>query len=513
MSARGKVRALIAGMLLLTAAVTGVLTARLNSPLGGDTRAYLPPAVRWAAGQGLTNPYYERAVRGDPSGEARLIYHGFLYQRLVGALMSEPTYAAAARVLGYFGMASILLGVGWVLWPKVAKEGSSPWVEAVLVIGAAQALAGEVLLNGRPEGVGTFWVVLGLAALLKLRAPWNYGLAGAALGLLGATSPIGAVLAGLALLAWLARELPERSWLAPYAWVAGGCAGAFLAAVAFYPYTIKEWLTGLTHNADPVTGYMSYHWLSAWLFTSAGPLFGLILFVALVPVVADAVAQKRRKTPLSWGLYLFTLAIFVLAGFYFARDERNYNLRLLMPVWVILASVGAIRWARIGGWRRVGPWVVGGVLAAGGAEVWRQAALQSATPSGVSREAFADTLQQIETHGTVALTDGLLVATSPTDARISMTEVVNGGGQYTTASTADFLCLQQINPTRLTPPQIAGWEYVWDDFSDEAPRLFGLPLARRPQGFQVAVYRRMGSSAQARGLIFPTPAAHPARVK
>jgi len=513
MTARGKIRALTAGMLLLTAGVAGWITAALNSPLGGDNLAYLPPAVCWAAGQGLTNPYYVRAVKGDPSGEARLVYHGFLYQRLVGALMTEPTYVAAVRVLGYFGFASILLGVGFVLWPKIVQEAPTPWVEAALVIGAAQALAGEVFRNGRPEGVGTFWVVMGLAALLKLPAPWKYGLTGAALGLLGATSPIGAVLAGLALIAWLARELPERHWLAPVVWVAGGCGGAFFAAVAFYPYTFKEWITGLTHNADPVTGYQSYHLLNAWLFTSAGPLFGVIFLAALIPVAGDVIAQKRQKSPLRWGLYLFALAIFMAAGFYFARDERNYNLRLLMPVWVIVASVGVIRWASAGGWRRMGPWLVAGILAIGGVEVWRQAALQVIGQVGVRRDAFANTLEQIEARGTVALSDGLLVATSPTDTRISITEVVNDSGQCTTTSTADFLCLQQVNPTRLTPPPIEGWEYVWDDFSDEMPRLLGVPLARRPQGFQVAVYRRVGSKADARGLAFPTLAAHPPQVK
>jgi len=513
MIARGTVRALMVGTLLFTAGTTGWLTAALKAPLGGDNTAYLPPAARWAAGQGLTNPYYERAVKGDPSGEARLVYHGFLYQRLVGALMTEPTYEAAMRVLGCIGFASILLAAGWVLWPKMAKESPTPWVEAALVVGGAQAMAGEVILNGRPEGVGTFWVAVGLAALLKLSTPWNYGLAGIALGLLGATTPIGAVLAGLALLAWLARELPERHWQASLGWAASGCVTGFFAAVAFYPYTFKEWIAGLTHNADPVTGYQSYHLLNAWLFTSAGPLFGVILLVAVAPVLGDVVAQKNQKSLVRWGWYVFALFIFALAGFYFARDERNYNLRLLMPGWVVVASVGAIRSSHGGGWRRVLPWLVAGVLAAGGAEVWRQAALQWVGPTGTGRETFAGTLQQIEAYGTVALSDGLLVATSPKDTQISTTQVVDTGGQSTTTSTADFLCLQQINPTRLTPPQIAGWEYLWDDFSDETPRLFGLPLARRPQGFQVAVYHRLGSTSTARGLIFPASPAHPAQVK
>jgi len=513
MSSRGKVHALIAGAILLTAGVTGVLTGTLNSPLGGDNPAFLPAAVRWAAGLGLTDPYFNLAVTGDPAGEARLVYHGFFYEWLVGTLMAEPTYAAALRVLAYFAMASILIGAGWLLWPKVAREAPGSWAGAFLVMGGAQALAGEVFRNGRPECVGTLWVVMGIVALLKLPAPWSFGLAGVMLGLLGTTSPIGAVLAGLALLAWLARELPSQRWLAPLAWMAGGCAGAFIASVQFYPYTFKEWIVGMMHNSGPVTEFVSYHLLKAWMFTSAAPLFGLILLVALVPVLVDVAVQKRRLSPMRWRLYLFTLAVFALAAVYFAPDERNYNLRLLMPVWIIFAGVGALRWARLGGWRSLAPWAVAGVLAIGGAEVWRQAALHLIGPRGTSREVFAGTLQQIEMRGTVALSDGLLVAMAPMDKQVSLTRVKAAGDQYTTTSTADFLCLQQINPTRQTPPQIAGWEYVWDDYSDETPRLFGLPLAGRPQGFQVAVYRRIDSKADAQGLTFPTLAAHRPQVK
>src|SRR5262245_2906245 len=94
--------------------------------IDGDGPAYFPAAVEWSAGRALTNPVWLPPLNDslDGPGGRRYIYHGVLYQRLVGALARPfgggPRAAvAAAYVLHWFAAIAGTLAI--LSWANVSR--------------------------------------------------------------------------------------------------------------------------------------------------------------------------------------------------------------------------------------------------------------------------------------------------------------------------------------------------------------------------------------------------------
>jgi hypothetical protein len=261
---------------ILVASFVFVMTVGFRSMLNGDAMFYLPQAVRYAEGGGLCNPYYERTLAYSPAHDGRHIWHGFLYQLLLGGALGTDTYPKLALACAMLSTLGALILAGALAGPA---RGFSSWARVGMHTVILFALSGFLIgLEGRPD---TLVFVLAAAAVWVARTGGRLleGMGiGTIIGLSAVTSPLPALFLGLGVVVWwivkygFSRDLLLRGCLSL---AAGILAVAFGFAV--YPYTLGEWLHGvLAHRAVLHAFAIWSHWRSWLLFSGHFFLGGIV---------------------------------------------------------------------------------------------------------------------------------------------------------------------------------------------------------------------------------------------
>ncbi len=345
-----------------------------------DSAAFVPHMVRHAADGELINTFQPSARQWDPAGVGRQVGHGFLPSIAVGSLAPEATYRsihytlAAIATIGLLFLARLLGRLA-----PVRPPGS--WTTAVLqslvVLSAAYFAHTR---EGRPEVFVFALMAVALWFFLSFSILGRLIVAGLTLGALAVTSPIAALLAGLAFLCWLAAALPGRATGRAWCIAALVTLAGLTAWFALYPYPIADWVRGhLTHAEAAIVNYPATNLLD-WFINPLKGLGGL--HFALSCIVALGLLWTRRHRLLQRHSLLALAAALGLVIWYFGLrlGFTTYNLE-----WAIPFGLGLV----LAVWWRMRPAPGRALVALALAALLAPAAIAFAANNSSARNAFA----------------------------------------------------------------------------------------------------------------------------
>jgi hypothetical protein len=165
-----------------------------------DAVFHIPPALSHEAGTGLANPLWDLTATFDTTGQSRFLQYPPLFALTLSALMWEATPRAAFVVIALMDAASLAL-CGLVFFRLLClQEERFRWLTAAIAVAGLAGLTTRFAYHhdGRPEALGTVFVVAASAVAMRTSTRLLWLALGVFLGLLGATHPVGAILlAGL----------------------------------------------------------------------------------------------------------------------------------------------------------------------------------------------------------------------------------------------------------------------------------------------------------------------------
>jgi hypothetical protein len=269
--------AVVGTVLVLRGLIEGIWL--LPSPVG-DSIYFLTASVNYCQSGFLGTT----AFPIDPSGQSRMVWHGFVSPMLFGALnsgCSAPVFYTTLWLIKVLTAAAILL---------VARNRGYSFAAAV---GAVMlTLAAQSCIAFRPESVAILLIVLAELAI-DGKQPI---LLGALMGSLLCTQPTVAGLHGLVLI--LARPVLLRDW-----WKIGvGYAIAAAALLAIYPFPIADLIGGILLQAKHLVGRNDGDVASYYLSFPLLPGWSVLL------IASGFVIARRRP------LLLLTLPVFYFFG-------------------------------------------------------------------------------------------------------------------------------------------------------------------------------------------------------
>ena len=248
----------------------------LPSPVG-DSEFFLTSSVNLCSSGFFGTSVYPI----DPTGQARMIWHGFVSPMLYSAL----DVGCSAR--GYYLVAwgiQLLTCAAVVLLARARDLKLLPTLGMALL-----TLAAQVAIGFRPESVALLLMILAEIAV-RFRQP---AILGAIAGTLACTQPTVAAMYALTM-ALLRPELLRR-WLP----VACGAIAAALLLLILYPFPVADLLTGILLQAKKLIGRADGSLVSYYLLQPALPAWGLLLLAAI------ALAVRKRPmllliVPVAW---------------------------------------------------------------------------------------------------------------------------------------------------------------------------------------------------------------------
>jgi hypothetical protein len=473
-------------------------------PFDGDSIAYMPPILNHALGAGLRNPFFVGHLANDPTGEARFVYHGFLYQVVAAALLPRPTPGALHLLNGLANAATTLL-VGAVAWRHArCGGGRGEALRVALVVGAmgsTSAIANG--LNGRPEPFVMLACAVASACLRGPRRALALGL-GLLGGVVAVSDPACGILLGAFVLAYALVRFPRplaASLLLQSLGVAAVTAACCLALL--YPHGVRDWIEGLVRASRWTYGTTNLFSPQAvwWFWVVGGPaplLFAVLLAAlgALLVLLVEHRALLRRRPGAVVGLALAAAAVFLLA---MRRHNQNYYLAALLPIGLpwLYAAARRLRRREFHG-RVLAAWGIAVLLLLASLPFLRRGALLVPyLESGVSLREAQRRIGSILARepGRLAV-DRIFWVVEPAGLRLYdfnpgefPVEPAREGGR--------FVILQQANRGLREPPALPGFRLVEDGFVRGRPRLFGVPLGNVTPGYQMAIYESMSGPVRA----------------
>jgi hypothetical protein len=355
---------------------------------------------------------------------------------------------------------------------RACAESRCPLVlTGLAALAIAATSAGVIAVAGRPESLAMSVCAM-VVAIAPKRPMTRASTRGVAIGMLGVTSPVVAVVAAGVL--GLCVEAPERTSLTRRSEVlatAAFAATTFVVAVTVLcPWPAGEWLAGLWRHSGIVFGAAAggrpmrlWHYLIA---DPATPAIGILVVVAIA-----AMWSATSWVGMAWtGLTLGVVSV--------RRPEEAYYLVAFMPVW----CVGLLAWARRSTRART---IVAVVLAPMAASLLLTAARFVAYQrEGVSLDAARRQMSSwLPRSAKAAATGGLWVLT---DGQ----RLVSWAPGHSPPTGVEWLLVQQADTGRSSPPAVDGFRLVGENFVRHAPRLIGLPIGRTVKGYAFAIYRR-----------------------
>jgi hypothetical protein len=458
-----------------------------------DSQFFLPPAVEYRTTGELVHPFWEKADEIDPTGQGRLVYHGFLFPLLVGSLAPSAGYPGVHMVvmcilvaaLGLFALAAVR---------TTRRFPEAPLCGALLGVLAVTGLATALLgLSGRPEPLGMLIILGCFHAMMRLRPGKHWIPAGVALGLLGVTSPLPALL-GLVLFALYAHyRFAQRAALI-YLVAAGGMALLLVVGIAslWYPYSLPTWIAGLrAHWAT--TRNLLKDLIHYWFTNPRNSFYGL-LYVSAAILGLFSLRHRPIKSKAGFAVSALVL-LAVMARYHLYSPGINYNLIVFAPL-VYLAvmftclEIGrTMRSGRNGaGLRPVLCLLVLGVFLLTSMGFARTLVifprfLDHGVTYAEAKQRLADL--RAGASGPVLITPALFGLVDDYD-NLGVLAMPH----HPVPKTYEIVVFAQFGLARQTPPRIDGYRLVEDRFDHEPPRIFGIKVANSNHGYDYAVYRR-----------------------
>ena len=466
--------------------------------LDGDAINFVPNMVTYANDGSLLNAPSPIAQKVDSMGGGRLIHHGFLYEMVVGKISLLATYPSVIMTMALIEVLS-LGACAFVLYRAAnVLAGGFGWARLALVAfglgGTATALIG---LQGRPEPFGILLVASAASLIFLLPWRWHFLAAGGVLGLMAATHPVGTLLCCPIAALYASARCAGRDW---FAWLAKAflvSLAAFAAALAFYPYHLREWIEGLLRHYSIVSWHYSsvlagdrrralYYWLTVPRATFFGPLF-------LMSLVSGLWLGWRFRDGIRFKTaFVLSGVAFLIATYFFAvrNPQNSYNLQVFTPLIYGVLIVGTLAWFSpaasplVARYRNLGIFLVLALVALTNLGFLRDVALfPFFLKHGFNYTQARASLQEIRANwpGKIGMTQGLFSLTE--DYR-------NLSFESEPAEEPPLFVVQQVNSSQLLPWHLKNYELLEDHFSRVTPRCFGVKLGNTVGGYNFAVYRR-----------------------
>lgn len=452
-------------------------------PPGIDSNGFAPAAISYKHGDGLVNPIYQRAF--DVDAGARFVYHGPLYPLALAWLMPRADASSAILVTRLYNAIGFLLA-SLFLYFVAFREESSFWTWLVAWT-ALFALATVMWTDLRPESLSSMFISSGILILYLVKSlPLRCILVGLCLGLIAITQPTIFLIANSLLLIYWAWLCDLRRILTNYSIVVITAVGVCVIFFAlFYPFSFTEWLTGMWIHALMVNGHIDLSLIIPKLIlTPITPGAGLVLAYGLL---AGGIYVFNHKADIA-NIPMFAVGavslMFLLCFFALSTASHSY---VLSGVWPLVIA-GIVYFTTEGRrWSVIVSLLLVGVLSLG---ILRQAVeFRLYAKNGMSladaRNRFAAFASN---HRGVYATSDAMWALSENYGQ--MIHAVVGPNDDTLHKRPDFFVMQQYHRATLTPPDIAGWELVENNFISTAPSVLRVRIGNTPPGYQYAIYKR-----------------------
>jgi hypothetical protein len=479
----GKMRLSAAGMALgasclLAAAFCVAAAAAMWPSIDGDGPAYFPAAVEWGRHHALANPVWLPPLNDsiDGVGGRRYVYHGFVYQLVVGAagrhLGASPQGTVYAAYLIHW-LTAACSAAAVLVWSRLVGV----WRVLSAAVLPLAMLALSVAWHGRMEPLAMLIVAIAVLCWFYLPSPWKEGSAGAALALLTFTSPACGVLGGLAVSAAMFANQDSIRPRSLLALLIGGLVSTALI-LTWYPYPLRDWIGGVSRHARINLGLVAFQGFTpTWLTRPELPLL-LVSFGGIAAGAATWLFDYARELRGRWLIWatalLFAVGLWRLA---FVKSEASYNAVVWLPALATLALADSrSRWLP-----RVA--VIGLLLpiAGLGRSTLQLASARRHTPSFGDLE---ERLAQVASDD-LAVSSGLWLAASDLH-RVHVTSIDK--------PERDIFVVQQAYTGRSIPPTYTGYRLVENRFGP-AVTIMGFPISRTGGGWSYAVYKRESALA------------------
>ena len=453
--------------------------------LAVDSQVFLPPALSWAGKGTLVNEVWPSAAILDPTGNRRMIYHGFLYPLILGSLPGTPSPQALGTLLALIQLfAAILFTL--ILVRLSHRDGRRPdaitwfWIVSFSVAGAYYTYGSP----GRPEPLVA--VVLYAALLIGRRFPvdWRIRGVGVLLGIIAALHPFAGGFSAIIAIGGLAWVFPPvRAMKA--AIITGGYAMiAFGLLVTFvYPYSFDDWIFGTIRMGKVALRPSGLESLRPVYWWTNGPNWFFPATLGLI--AAGGLVLLRRHRPASSLLFACAVAaaLWTSYQFVFVPYWATYNLVVFLPLGLL-----GVFFLLTG--ERLPPRCLSvmTLLTSCGIAV-------GAMRDMVQRISYAEegiSLAQARTHfrdfrkrhpgSTVSLAPALFTLADLSDD-------LGGGGK------SDFLMEAQAFGLRREPPAVPGYRLIENYFQQSPPEVLGISYAKDHRGCGFAIYQKIATEA------------------
>jgi hypothetical protein len=481
---RAKPLALLATVLVVSwLAFRGATTAAGFPLLGVDGRVFLPQALTYAQSGELINHAWQPAASLDPTGNERMLYHGFLYPMVIGTLIGAPRSEnlvltlAAIQTLAALALPLLLLDLRRRRGIPITLGG---WFWTL-----AFGVATSVYTYGSPGRAEPLVALLIMTAVVvgwRLPVPWRIRGTGILLGVVASLDPLVGLLAALITLPVCAWTMPPRG-LVTAALVAGGYAMACFALLitCIYPYSWNDWVLGMLRMGghalkDGRPSEAFAHWMTN------GPNWMLPVAVMVIGAGAGWLARGRGPaSPVAFAV-LTVLALAAMVRFTIIQHWAVYNLAPFIPLGMI-APYLAVTAPRAALAFRLSIAACLSVIAIG---VVRDLALRGFwLDDGISlRDAKARIARFSAAHpqARIAFTEPLYTLVDDVRKVDFFVDVP--------PPSATMIVLPQAYEKNATPPHVRGFSLLEDHFQQSTPVLFGVTLAADQKGCGFAIYQR-----------------------
>ena len=484
-------------LLLSAIAYRSYATAQAAPVISVDSIVFLPPAISFHESERLTNPVWAGAPVLDPSGQNRMIYHGFLYPMLVSLLMWRGDWIALAGVLAILhAIATLLVGPFLLNFARLWNwKLTTRCLFLILLFVAACANYTQGSLY-RPEPLAAIILMLAVLCASRFSLRWHGPIMAIGIGLLGAIDPVIGVFAGLGFGAYAAwRHSASRFWLELA--VAGACSLAvFALCFLWYPYSMAEWFVGTLRMSQ--SAFAQATGLSMWrLFLANYVYYGCSwMLAATIPLsIWCGVRFLRRRLhtqngPASPILFfvMVSLGALVQARCILYGPWATYNWLPLMPLAFVpifyeLGRMLEIDRARVSHFQRVAFAIL--FLTAVGlfGDLYERAhMLRSGFNLREARERLAQ--WRTEHPRTLIGLDKNLFALTEDYSGIALSRSRQPPEQV------ELWVFAQAFTYHQQPPAFAGFQLLENHFNPNRLSLFGIPLWRTERGSGIAIYAR-----------------------
>jgi hypothetical protein len=469
---------------------------------GVDSGAFVPAGITWAIYGEPTNPAYVDAVRADPEGLGRYVYHGPMFPWFIGILTGCRTADQALTVIYALSAFNVVLFCVVCIRGNSSPLSGLEWIFCVLGLLAFASI--HLYVAGRP---GTLSITLGLLTLLALK--WHirrvslvlecfqWLLVGCILGLHGVTHPVPSVMNVFCVTLWIASRYGPREAIVRCVGVGSMALFTFFAWFAcFYPYSISDWVHGVLTHAENVTGGSSFRFFYSriddyWIWHLAYP--GAFAWAGVGVASFIWLVLKNRLKIKTWSLFIPSCILICVTAFRYSIAESAgiYNIFGLFPFLCVVVLVVMKNYPITLEKRPnfLGVIVVVTILATTSIGLARTALLfphylMKGDSLDLARDRFNDAVEGIEE--VVSVSSALWTLTENYNRVLLNAHFKNV--DYTDGEAFQWMAVQQTSYSLVD--EIPGYCVVYDYRVAGKPRFLGVPLARSYPGYQFRLFRR-----------------------